>query len=43
MFIHSMDYTKYFDLLNGPQIFDYSTASIEIQNGVLSKYVPFAL
>ena len=43
MFIHTMDYTKQFDLLNGPQIFDVAMGFIELQNGVLSKYIPFAL
>lgn len=43
LFIHPMESTKIYDLLNGPQIFDINSFMVELNNGNFTNITSFPL
>jgi len=43
IFIHTIDASITYDLLNGPQIFDFTTLNLQLRNGNLGNLNPFSL
>ena len=43
LYIHPMESTGIYDLLNGPQIFEINSFIVELNNGNFANITPFPL